>query len=68
MFVLILVEIGVNLFLSYFDGDDKRFKLDIRVMHIRDLNFVLRSKIFVNLDEHLWVSHLILGCNPVYST
>ena len=33
---------------------------------MRDLNFVLRSKIFVNTDGQLRASHLILGCNPVY--
>ena len=37
-------------------------------MHVRDLNFVLRSEIFIHLDEQLRVSHLILGIEPVYST
>ena len=37
-------------------------------MHVRDLNFVLRSEIFVHTDEQLWASHLILGCNPVYTS
>ena len=37
-------------------------------MHVRDLNFVVRSEIFVNFDGQLRASHLILGCNPVYST
>ena len=31
----------------------KRFKPDIRVVHVRDLNFVLHSEIFVNFDEQL---------------
>ena len=35
---------------------------------MRDLNFILRSKIFVHKDGQLWASHLILGVNPVYST
>ena len=37
-------------------------------MHVRDLNFVLRSEIFVHLDGQLQASHLILGVDPVYST
>ena len=37
-------------------------------MHVRDLNFVLRSEIFVHLDDQLQASHLILGVDPVYST
>ena len=37
-------------------------------MHVRDLNFVLRSEIFVHMDGHLQASYLILGCKPVYST
>ena len=61
LFVLILVEIGVNLFSSYFDVDGKRFKPNIRVVHVRDLNFVLRSKIFVNSYGQLRASHLILS-------
>ena len=37
-------------------------------MHVRDLNFVLRSEIFVHSDGQLRASHLILGVAPVYST
>jgi len=37
-------------------------------VHVRDLNFVLRSEIFVHWDGQLRVSHLILGVDPVYST
>ena len=37
-------------------------------MHVRDLNFVLRSDIFVHTDGQLWASHLILGYDPVYRT
>ena len=37
-------------------------------MHIRDLNFVLKSEIFVHWDGQLRASHLILGVDPVYST
>ena len=52
--------------LFYVEG--KRFKSDIRVIHVRDLNFVLQSKIFVNFDGQLRASHLILGYTRVYST
>ena len=38
------------------------------MVHVRDLNFILRSKIFVHWDEQLQASHLILGLEPVYST
>ena len=37
-------------------------------MHVRDLNFVLRSEIFVHKDRQLRASHLILGADLVYST
>ena len=37
-------------------------------MHVQDLNFVLRSEIFVHWDGQLRASHLILGIDPVYST
>ena len=36
-------------------------------MHVRDLNFVLRSEIFVHWDGQLQASHLILGVDPMYS-
>ena len=67
LFVLIFVETSINLFSTYFDAEGKRFKSDIKVMHVRDLNFVLRSEIFVNSDGQLRASHLILCCNLVYS-
>ena len=38
------------------------------MVHVRDLNFVLRSEIFVHTDGQLRASHLILGVSPVYST
>ena len=52
----------------FFVVDDKGFLPDLRVVHVRDLNFVLRSKIFVHTDGQLRASHLILGCTPVYKT
>ena len=44
------------------------FTPDIRTVHVRDLNFILRSEIFVHWDRQLQASHLILGVDPVYST
>ena len=44
------------------------FTQDIRTVHVRDLNFVLRFEIFVHWDGQLRASHLILGVDPVYST
>ena len=44
------------------------FVQDLRVVHARDLNFVLRSEIYVHWDGQLRASHLILGVEPVYST
>ena len=64
LFILIFVETSVNLFSFYFDADGKP---DIRVVHVRYLNFVLRSEIFMNSVGQLWASHLILSCNLVYS-
>ena len=52
----------------YFDANSKRFRPNIRVVHVRDLNFVLQSEIFVNFDGQLRVSHLILGYTLVYTT
>ena len=44
------------------------FVLDIRTIHVRDLNFILRSEIYVHWDGQFQASHLILGVEPVYST
>ncbi|KAK9987703.1 hypothetical protein SO802_027942 [Lithocarpus litseifolius] len=52
----------------FFFAETKRFKPNLRVVNIRDLNFVLRSEIFVHWDGQLRASHLILGVEPVYST
>ena len=56
----------IYLFISFVDG--KVFNPDIRIVHIRGLNFVPRSEIYVHWDEQLQASHLILGVKPVYST
>ena len=44
------------------------FVQDLRAVHVKDLNFILRSEIFVHWDGQLRASHLILGVEPVYST
>ena len=44
------------------------FAPDVRTVHVRDLNFILRSEIYVHWDGQLRASHLILGVEPVYST
>ena len=49
-------------------AEGRVFTPDLRVVHVRDLNFVLRFEIFVHTDEQLRASHLILGCTPVYKT
>ena len=38
------------------------------MIHVQDLNFVLRSEFFVHWDRQLRASHLILGLELVYST
>ena len=38
------------------------------MVNVRDLNFMLRSEIFVNSDGQLRASHLILGYALVYKT
>ena len=45
-----LAQVGTNQPLCYFDAESKRSRPDLRVVHMRDLNFVLWSKIFVHTD------------------
>ena len=54
--------------LSVYSIVSKCFKTDINVVHVRDLNFVLRLEIFVHYDEQLRATHLILGCVPSYTS
>jgi len=61
-------QVGTNQLLFCFDAESKRFKPNLRVVHVRDLNFILQLGIFVHTDGQLRESHLILGCNPVYTT
>ena len=51
-----------------FCADTKRFKKDLWVVHVRDLNFILRLEIFVHWDRQLQASYLILRLELVYST
>ena len=44
------------------------FVPDIRIVHVKDLNFILRSEVFVHWDGQLRASHLILGVEHVCST
>ena len=46
----------------------KKFKSDISVVHVRELNFILRSEIFVHFVGQLRAFHLILGCVPSYTS
>ena len=48
-----LDRVTSNQFLYCFYADTRRFKKDLRVVHVRDLNFVLRSEIFVHWDGQL---------------
>ena len=43
-------QVGTNQLLFCFDAESKRFKPDLRVVHVRDLNFILQSEIFVHTD------------------
>ena len=63
----LLVYVLTNLFIEFF-AKGRQFRLDLRVVHVRDLNFVLMSEIFVHTDGQLRVSYLILGCELIYST
>ena len=54
------------IFRSFAEG--KLFSPDVRTVHVRDLNFILRSEIFVHWDRQLRASHLILGVELVYFT
>ena len=54
--------------LVYCDANSKKFKPDINAVHVRDLNFVLKSEIFVHYDSQLQASHLIFGCTLVYTS
>lgn len=55
-------------FTSFPITDSKKFQLDIRVVHVNELNFILRSKIFVHYNNQLRASYLILGCIPSYTS
>lgn len=42
------IFIYVLITLVYCDADGKKFKSDLNTMHMQDLNFVLKSAIFVH--------------------
>lgn len=48
--------------------DSKKFQPDIRVVRVKELNFILHSEIFVQYDDQLQASYLILGCIPFYTS
>ena len=52
----------------FFVADGRVFTSNLSVVHVRDLNFVLRFEIFVHWDGQLRASHLILDVELVYST
>ena len=67
-FLLLLPFIHLLIISIYHYVDGKKFILDLNAINVRDLNFVLRSEIFVHFDRQLQASHLILGCTPVYTS
>ena len=52
----------------YHYANGKKFVSDLNAVHVKDLNFVLRSEIFVHFNGQLQVSHLILDCTLVYTS
>lgn len=48
--------------------DSKRFQPELNVVCVAQLNFVLRSKIFVRYDGQLRASHSIHECVPTYTS
>ena len=52
----------------YDDADGKKFKPDSNAVHMWDLNFVLRSAIFVHYNDQLRASYLILSCTLIYTS
>ena len=68
LFMITSIFIYVVIILVYYGADGKKFKPDLNAVLVRDLNFVLRSAIFVHYDAQLRASHLILGCTPVYTS
>ena len=50
-FILLCVCIYIYIYIYFFFVDEKVFVPDVKVVHVRDLNFVLRSEIFVHWDR-----------------
>lgn len=53
---------------SIFNAISKSFKADFDVVHVQDLNFVLRSEIFVHYNGQFRDSHLILDYVASYTS
>ena len=69
MYLIFLYEcVYIYIYIYILFAEGKVFVPDIRTVHVRDLNFVLRSEIYVHWDRQLRASHLILRVEPVYST
>ena len=64
--LLLLSFIHLLIISIYHYTDCKKFVPNLNAVHVRDLNFVLRSEIFVHFDGQLQAFHLILSCTPVY--
>ena len=47
---LISLYAYIYIYIFFFLADGKVFVPDIRIVHVKDLNFVLRSKIYVHWD------------------
>ena len=43
----------MNVYIYILFAEGKVFVQNIRIVHVRDLNFVLRSEIYVHWDEQL---------------
>ena len=71
MFLLICDRIIICLYSMIFiynDADSKIFKSGGNAIHVWDLNFMLRSAIFMHFDSQLRASHLILDCTPIHTS
>ena len=68
LFMIASLFVYILMIFIYDDADGKKFKPDSNAIHMRDLNFVLRSTIFVHYNGQLRASHLIFGCTPIYTS
>ena len=68
LFMIASLFVYILMIFIYDDADGKKFKPNSNTIHMRDLNFVLRSTIFVHYNGQLRASHLIFGCTPIYTS